>query len=79
MSNEPIKYKGAKLDVPSVEVKGSKLPSYVKCVKCGKPPTEADWLKPTSPDPHCRTFIHLSEIPGGPGVSAEAGFILRNS
>lgn len=79
MPNKDPRWKGAKLDLPSVEVMGSKLPSYVKCFKCGKGPTEADWLKPVSPGPDCRKFIHISEIPNGPGVSAEAGFILRNS
>lgn len=71
--------KAKMLDKPQVEVKGSKLPSYVKCCVCGKPPNEADWLKPVNPSPNCRKFVHLSHIENGPGVSAEAGFILRNS
>lgn len=71
--------KGSPVEAGPIKVDGSKLPSWVKCCVCGKPPIGADWLKPVNPDPHCRKFVHLSHIENGPGVSAEAGFILRNS
>lgn len=76
---KPIKYRGAKVGARSIQVKGSKLPDYVKCCVCGKPPIGADWLKPVNPDPNCRKFVHLSHINNGPGVDPMAGFILRNS
>ncbi len=74
-----ITYQGSKVDAPPVEIKGSRVPSWVKCVVCGKPPVGADWLKPVNSDPDCRTFVHLSHIKDGPRLSEEAGFILRNS
>lgn len=75
-----IQFSGKKVDAPSMLVEGSsRLPDYVKCSVCGKPPQGADWLKPMDPSPNCRKFIHLSHIENGPGVSSEAGHILRNS
>ena len=71
--------KGSMVEVPDVVIKGSKLPAYVKCCVCGKPPVGADWLKPVNRSPNCRKFVHLSHINDGPGVDQMAGFILRNS
>ena len=34
-----------------------KIPSYVKCWKCGRPPEGANWLKNVYPDP--RKFVHI--------------------
>lgn len=56
-----------------------KLPSWVKCCVCGKPPTAMDWLKPVNSDPNCKRLVHLSHIPNGPKLSEEAGYIARNA
>ena len=37
----------------------SPLPSWVRCKICKKPPEGLNWLKPVSPDPACRVFVHL--------------------
>ena len=36
-----------------------KLPSYVRCVVCRKPPLDNNWLKVDRRDPSGRTMIHL--------------------
>lgn len=73
-------FKGSIIETPVPLAGGSsKLPEYVKCYICGKPPEGTNWLKPVTPDPNCRKFIHLSHINDGPKQSAEAGHILRNS
>ena len=78
MKKQP-KFKGNAVTMRSAEVLTSRIPSWVKCCVCGKPPIGADWLKPVNPSPNCRQFVHLSHIQNGPGVSEQAGFILRNS
>ncbi len=35
------------------------MPDYVKCKICGGKPEGSNWLKPVSPDPECKVFIHL--------------------
>lgn len=74
-----IEFKGSQIDVPTIEIKGSRLPSWVKCCVCGQPPRGADWLKPVNSSPDCRKFVHLSHINDGPKISEEAGYILRNA
>jgi len=75
-----LKMKGATIDATGYVINPDiKLPSWLKCKQCGKPPTATDWLKPLNPSENCREFIHLSHIPNGPQLSLEAGFIARNS
>jgi hypothetical protein len=38
------------------------MPDYVKCKICGGKPEGMNWLKPVSPDPNCKVFIHLGCI-----------------
>lgn len=42
-----------------------KLPEWVKCFKCGKPPIGTNWLKPVSNDFNCKKMIHLDCIQKG--------------
>lgn len=42
-----------------------RLPEWVKCHKCGKPPVGTNWLKPVSNDFQCRVMIHLDCIEKG--------------
>jgi len=75
-----LQMKSATVDVTGYVInRDIKLPSWVKCCVCGKPPTATDWLKPVNPAPDCRRFVHLSHIHDGPQLSAEAGYIARNA
>lgn len=78
--NSPT-FKAKELAAPAYQVNPNvKLPSWVKCMECGKGPTAEDWLKPIHPDEKdCRHLIHLSHIPNAPELSAEAGWIARNA
>ena len=65
MDKQPS-YSGGAIEV----VKGAipserKLPEWVKCYKCGKPPMGSNWLKPVSNDHRCRQLIHLDCIQAG--------------
>lgn len=77
--NQVPKFNGIRVAQPDIEIKSNRVPPWVKCKVCGKPPIGTDWLKPVNPDPHCREFVHLSHIQNGPGVSLEGDWYLRNA
>lgn len=75
-----IKFRGKEVETPKEIYKPEyKLPEFVKCMVCGKPPIGQDWLKPVSNDPNCWMFIHLSHIPNAPVLSEEAAYITRKT
>lgn len=79
MVNTP-RFKGAPVDTTEYVVNPAvRLPSWVKCCKCGGPPTAKDWLKPVDGNPNSTRLIHLSHIPDGAALSEEAAWIARNS
>jgi hypothetical protein len=42
-----------------------KLPEWVRCYRCRKPPEGLNWLKPINSSPSCRVFVHLGCISDG--------------
>lgn len=60
------KFREYETEKPKMDVKDvHKLPEWVKCYKCGKPPIGYNWLRPVSNDFNCKQMIHLDCIKEG--------------